>query len=874
MSRPARSPARKQVSQKSITPEGLLLQGFTVLESLKPHSAIHADWQHLLERLEQLTLGASCGTAKQPYEVNGTSGEAALSLDVGSEDAPKRTVNWQSTTRSFHRSTSTADPPTMASDKGSTSSLSVPAYETDVPSPSYKFTFTRTHSNSFSVDLFPEESISQPSPTLVTSLSRPAFPPKKEPPPRHPARSRSETVPNMIPNMAPLGRSRSTSIRGLPPASFNSNLHGTSIDENSTQEVIIKPLRTPKSPSSVMQGRDLQGPPPVVQHPRMQPTHRHSRSLPVLRPVTKVSVPPPLPPLDLKRTNSKNVRHSLSYNELAEPSPLFLPGGFIPATKTPKLSNTQRRPEPRSPTRPDPQERWTIHDRDSWEVVPPVPPSKSPRHSSTHLPHASSSGEPTSPTGSSKPRGLGLLRRRLSKTQLSIKTGPRASISNLGSPGRPLPIPVNVNTVVMGPIGCGVSTLIQKFMASTNEWVPASTIDEFYHHVVKSDSRTVYYNITEVTGSEEYVDLRRAVLRRAQVVILCFRLDSRTQFRDAIVRLVEDIHTIGEIPIILVGTFQDITDREVTSDEAQTAAEALHASYFECSPLLSRGVNEIFNHAADILRNADEIRPPVATAMQPPSATKNLFNLVRNRRAYSTSSPRMKNQNHYVPHSASSKQQTFAEATTPVPVMNIAPNSPATNGNVLLLSPQHFKCVIMGGKSSGRKSLVHRYLHGTFEWLPEVPWMTWKAAVNVVPLENERRPSLPIIGSTVPYALTISETAPTRELDTLRKITYIGTSVFVICFSVSDHREEVMQEIQERWAEECRLYNPTIPIIVVATKVDQRAGTLRAWTQAQGEALSRSIRAAAYLECSAATGEGIETVFQTIIRVATDTHRV
>jgi hypothetical protein len=32
-------------------------------------------------------------------------------------------------------------------------------------------------------------------------------------------------------------------------------------------------------------------------------------------------------------------------------------------------------------------------------------------------------------------------------------------------------------------------------------------------------------------------------------------------------QLVEDIHTIGEIPIILVGTFQDSPDREVTSDE-------------------------------------------------------------------------------------------------------------------------------------------------------------------------------------------------------------------------------------------------------------------------------------------------------------------
>jgi GTPase SAR1 family protein len=289
---------------------------------------------------------------------------------------------------------------------------------------------------------------------------------------------------------------------------------------------------------------------------------------------------------------------------------------------------------------------------------------------------------------------------------------------------------------------------------------------------------------------------------------------------------VEDIHTIGEIPIVLVGTFQDSPQREVTSDEAQTAAEALHASYFECSPLLGRGVQELFAHAATVLQTADQIPAPVTPVTYPTSATRNLFNLVRGRRSFShfASSTHSRSQSHYVPHSASSRQQLqqvpnsasarqqmFGTPTQLIKIpsiINIAPGLDTNPSDVAFIPPEHLKCVILGGDGSGKKSLVHRYLHGTFEWLPEVPWMTWKAAVKVQPtstmraLDHERRPSLPqplvIPNGSIPYALSISETGAAKGLDSLRRSTYSGVSAFVICFGVSDYREEVMQEVRER----------------------------------------------------------------------------
>jgi GTPase SAR1 family protein len=93
--------------------------------------------------------------------------------------------------------------------------------------------------------------------------------------------------------------------------------------------------------------------------------------------------------------------------------------------------------------------------------------------------------------------------------------------------------------VVMGPQGSGVSSLIYRFINGANGWVAPATVDDFWHHVVrsKSEERITYYNITEVTGEEEYEGHRRSMLRRAQIVVLCFRLDRKMQFKRDVKRV-------------------------------------------------------------------------------------------------------------------------------------------------------------------------------------------------------------------------------------------------------------------------------------------------------------------------------------------------
>jgi hypothetical protein len=101
--------------------------------------------------------------------------------------------------------------------------------------------------------------------------------------------------------------------------------------------------------------------------------------------------------------------------------------------------------------------------------------------------------------------------------------------------------------------------------------------------------------------------------------------------------------------------------------------------------------------------------------------------------------------------------------------------------------------------------------------------MTWKASVK---LDDDDEGEMP-------YALSIGEVGSARQYDYLRQQTYAGASAFVLCFDVGDYRDETMKEVRERWAGECRSHGGHIPIILVGTKIDQRQGTLRAFTPEQ-----------------------------------------
>jgi hypothetical protein len=161
------------------------------------------------------------------------------------------------------------------------------------------------------------------------------------------------------------------------------------------------------------------------------------------------------------------------------------------------------------------------------------------RTSQSHSLHAGSS-KPLLTSKGSDSEGLAARLRSL-KQKISKAAHFHARTGSLPSPAKQSRqlTPINVNMVVMGPQQSGVSSLIYRFINGTNGWVAPATVDDFWHHVVRSESegRITYFNITEVTGEEGFEFLRRSMLLRAQLVVLCFRLDKEEQFKRDVKRV-------------------------------------------------------------------------------------------------------------------------------------------------------------------------------------------------------------------------------------------------------------------------------------------------------------------------------------------------
>ena len=170
------------------------------------------------------------------------------------------------------------------------------------------------------------------------------------------------------------------------------------------------------------------------------------------------------------------------------------------------------------------------------------------------------------------------------------------------------------------------------------------------------------------------------------------------------------------------------------------------------------------------------------------------------------------------------------------------------------------KCVLVGDGAAGKTGLLISYTTSTFpgEYIPTV--------------FDNYSPVVMVDGQAI--NLMLWDTAGVEEYDRLRPMSYPGTDVVIIAFSIVNPAS--FENVRAKWYPEVRNHCYNVPIILVGTKLDLRDDKetverlkdkrMAPITHSQGLAMAKDINALKYLECSAMTSKGLKGVFDQAIR--------
>jgi DnaJ family protein C protein 27 len=160
-------------------------------------------------------------------------------------------------------------------------------------------------------------------------------------------------------------------------------------------------------------------------------------------------------------------------------------------------------------------------------------------------------------------------------------------------------LPVNrIKILSIGPGGGGKSCLVKRYCEERFIAKYIATIGVDYGvKPVDIDGMNVKVNFWDLSGHQEFFEIRNEFYKDAQGILLVYDVTSRESFDELDGWLSEASKfgaNIREVPVILCANKID-KRRVVTEDEGRQFASSRHLDYFETSASSGANVHEVFD---------------------------------------------------------------------------------------------------------------------------------------------------------------------------------------------------------------------------------------------------------------------------------------
>jgi len=159
--------------------------------------------------------------------------------------------------------------------------------------------------------------------------------------------------------------------------------------------------------------------------------------------------------------------------------------------------------------------------------------------------------------------------------------------------------------IIIGDMGVGKSCILHKFIE--NKFVPDTphTIGvEFGTRIIEVNAKKVKLQIWDTAGQERFRAVTRSYYRGAAGALLVYDITRRATFNHLTSWLTDARYfTNPNTVIMLIGNKRDLSQREVTYEEAEAFAKENGLIFLESSAKTGENVEEAFLKTSSLIYN-------------------------------------------------------------------------------------------------------------------------------------------------------------------------------------------------------------------------------------------------------------------------------